>query len=83
VLMMTTLDFGLKNAPYFFRTFTASLLQHITEWLGEDGFSMYYLDDNLLLGWHAPAPDLTRGSRSLRCSAVPLQPQFSPQCGTS
>jgi hypothetical protein len=45
-LMMTTLDFGLKNAPYFFSTFSASLLQQITAWLGEDGFSMYYLDDN-------------------------------------
>jgi hypothetical protein len=46
VLMMTTLDFGQRNAPYFFSTFSASLLQQITAWLGEDGFSMYYLDDN-------------------------------------
>lgn len=46
VMMMTTLDFGLKNAPYFFSTFTAALLQQIIAWLGEDGFAIYYLDDN-------------------------------------
>ena len=46
ILMMVTLDFELKNAPYFLSTFTASLLQQIQAWLGEDGYSMYYLDDN-------------------------------------
>ena len=30
------LDFGLRNAPYFFSTFSASLLAHISAWLGAD-----------------------------------------------
>lgn len=46
ILMTVALDFGLKNAPYFFSTFTAMLLQQIQAWLGPNGFSMYYLDDN-------------------------------------
>ena len=46
ILMMTALDFGLSNAPYFFSTFTAALHQQISSWLGDNGFTMYYLDDN-------------------------------------
>lgn len=46
ILMTIALDFGLKNAPYFFSTFTALLLQQVLACLGPHGFSMYYLDDN-------------------------------------
>ena len=46
ILMTVALDFGLKNAPYFFSTFTALLLQQLVAFLGPEGFSMYYLDDN-------------------------------------
>ena len=45
-LIMTSLDFGLSCAPYFFSVFTAMVQWNIVWWLGEDGFSLYYLDDN-------------------------------------
>jgi len=46
ILMQTCLDFGLSNAPYFFSTLTATLLEHIQAFLGKDNFAIYYLDDN-------------------------------------
>jgi hypothetical protein len=46
VLMPTSLDFGLSCAPFIFSLFTAMLQWNIVWWLGEDGWSIYYLDDN-------------------------------------
>ena len=46
ILMPTTLDFGLSNAPFLFSVFTAMLQWNIVWWLGADGWSLYYLDDN-------------------------------------
>ena len=45
-LIMTSLDFGLSCAPFFFSTFTAMVQWTIVWWLGPDGYSIYYLDDN-------------------------------------
>ena len=45
-LIMTSLDFGLSCAPFFFSCATAMVQWTIVWWLGPDGHSIYYLDDN-------------------------------------
>lgn len=46
ILKARTLDFGQKNAPFVFSAFTAVLNRHVRFFLGEDGWSIFYIDDN-------------------------------------
>jgi len=49
IMKSPTLDYGQQNAPFFFAAFTSILNHGIRYWLGADGWSIFYLDDNGVL----------------------------------
>ena len=73
ILKSRVLDFGQKNAPFIFSAFSAILNRHIQFWLGEDGHTICYLDDNRVVCRADRIPGLLYSGVGRHAEAVRLQ----------